>query len=248
MTEAAPVAQGVGGQLRTVVTADEAGMAAPALDDAVEAGHGGIGVDGVTDEIGQRLAGEFVDDVEELDGAARGGDVELVVEGPYVVRVGGSEPAARCRGLTQAPALATLRGHSQAFLTPQTLDLLAIHLVALANQHGVRPPVPPPRMGGREAPQPFAQVPVRVRLTRFVALGGAVLADDAACPSLRQTEAFLQHVHGTASPRRAHQFPRLISRNASISSSLSATIRFSRALSRSNSLSRLASSAFIPPN
>jgi hypothetical protein len=54
--------------------------------------------------------------------------------------------------------------------------------------------------------------------------------------------------HRSASPRRAHQFPRLISRSASISSSLSAMIRFSRAFSRSRSLSRLASSAFMPPN
>jgi hypothetical protein len=40
-----------------------------------------------------------------------------------------------------------------------------------------------------------------------VALGGAVLADDRTSPPLRQAEPFLEHVHGSASPRRAYQFP-----------------------------------------
>ena len=76
--EAAPVAQCVGRELRTVVAADEAGMDATTPDDAVEDGHGGIGVDRVGDEVGQRLPGELVDHVEELEDAAVGHDVELV--------------------------------------------------------------------------------------------------------------------------------------------------------------------------
>jgi hypothetical protein len=72
-----------------------------------------------------------------------------------------------------------------------------------------------------------------------VALGGAVLADDPARPPLRDPEPLLEHLHGSASPRRAYQFPRLISRRASISSSLSATMRLRRVFSRSRLLQPL---------
>jgi hypothetical protein len=36
-------------------------------DDGVEDGHGGVGVDGVADEVRQRLPGELVDHVEQLE-------------------------------------------------------------------------------------------------------------------------------------------------------------------------------------
>src|SRR5205807_149256 len=69
-------------------------------------------------------------------------------------------------------------------------------------------------------------IPIRIRLGWLVSLGGAILTDDQARPPLRNVEPFAQHVHGPTSPRRAHQFPRAISRNATFSSSLSATMRF----------------------
>ena len=47
-----------------------------------------IGVDGVGDEVAERLPGELVGDVEDLDGPPEAGHVELVVEGPDVVGVG----------------------------------------------------------------------------------------------------------------------------------------------------------------
>ena len=55
--EAAPVPQGVGGELGAVVAVDELRVPASLADDLVEAGDGGIGVDGVVDEIGEGLAG-----------------------------------------------------------------------------------------------------------------------------------------------------------------------------------------------
>jgi hypothetical protein len=42
------------------------GVGAAAADDLVEAGDGGIRVDGVGDDIGEGLAGELVDDVKDL--------------------------------------------------------------------------------------------------------------------------------------------------------------------------------------
>jgi hypothetical protein len=41
-------------------------VGATGSDDLVQGSHGGVGVDGVVDDIGERLAGELVDDVEIL--------------------------------------------------------------------------------------------------------------------------------------------------------------------------------------
>jgi hypothetical protein len=109
-------------------------------------------------------------------------------------------------------------------------------------------PIPPAGMLAGEAPKLIAQVQLGIGVSRLVALGGAVLTHDGARPPLRQLEPLLQHVHESASPRRAHQFPLAISRSARLSSSLSATTWLSSRFSRSNSRSRLASSAFMPPN
>jgi hypothetical protein len=70
-----------------------------------------------------------------------------------------------------------------------------------------------------EAPQPDAQITVGVCLGRSVALRRAVLADDLVGPSLREAKPLMEHVNGSASPRRAYQFPRAISRSARFSSS-----------------------------
>jgi len=98
-------------------------MAAADPGDLVEAGDGGIGVDGMDHEVGEGLACELVNDVEDLDHPAGGGDVELVVERPQVVGPGRLQPIRGGRGLAKALALAALRWHAQALLAPQTLDL-----------------------------------------------------------------------------------------------------------------------------
>jgi hypothetical protein len=45
----------------------------------------------MVDEISQGLAGELVDDVEDLDRAPGGGDVELVVQRPHMIRPPGTQ-------------------------------------------------------------------------------------------------------------------------------------------------------------
>src|SRR5205814_2108502 len=106
---------------------------------------------------------------------------------------------------------------------PQPLDLLAVTHMALADQHSMRAAITPPRMPTCEHAQLRAQITIRVDLSGLVPLGGAVLPDDLARPPLRDAEPLLQHVRGSTSPRRAHQFPRAISLSARFSSSLSAT-------------------------
>jgi hypothetical protein len=52
---------------------------------AVEDCDDAVSVDGAVDDDGGAFAGVSVDDVEELEGAAVGGDVELEVQGPQGV-------------------------------------------------------------------------------------------------------------------------------------------------------------------
>jgi hypothetical protein len=125
---------------------------APLPGDLVEAGDGGIGVDGVVDEVGQGLAGELVDDKQDLDHPPGGGDVELVVEGPHVIGPLGAEPVSGRGRLAEALALATPGGNRRPS-SRQTLDLRAVHHVPLPAQHGVRPPVAPAGMAAGEAAQ-----------------------------------------------------------------------------------------------
>jgi hypothetical protein len=107
--------------------------------------------------------------------------------------------------------------------------------------------VAPPRMGPAEPAQLGSQRPIPIRLGGLVTLGAAVLPDQLARPPLRHAKHLLEMFDGAAPAGRAHQFPRPSSFKASIWSSLSATIRFSRTFSLSSSFNRLTSSAFRPP-
>jgi hypothetical protein len=93
-----------------------------------------------------------------------------------------------------------------------------------------------------EPAQLVAERPVPVWLECLVTLGAAVLPDQPARPPLGGPEHLLEMFDGAAPAGRAHQFPRPSSFKASICSSLSATIRFSRAFSASSSFRRLRSS------
>jgi len=65
---------------------------------------------------------KLVDNVEDLDHPAGGGDVELVVEGPHVVDTLGLKAISQRGRLSHRATLAPLLGHPQALLRPQTLD------------------------------------------------------------------------------------------------------------------------------
>jgi hypothetical protein len=204
--EPAPVAQGVPGELGPDVAADELGE--PTLcGDLVQNRDGGVGIDGVGDQVGQGLAGVLVHHVQDLEGAPGGGDAGLVVQRSHVADPFGAEPGSWRGGVPEPLALAPPGWHAQAFLTPQPLDLLAVHLMALASEHRMRPPVTPPRAAPGEGPQRGAQIRIRIGRRRAVALHRPVLAHDAARPPLRQAKPGLEHLHGQAPPRRAHQFP-----------------------------------------
>jgi len=73
--------------------------------------------------------------------------------------------------------------HSESLFTPKTLDLLMIHLPALATGIVIRGPKPPPGMLFGVLAQPRPQRGVGIpwgRRRQFVALSGAVLPGHAA--------------------------------------------------------------------
>jgi hypothetical protein len=109
--EPTPVAQGVGGELGPVIAANERRCGATIGHDRVERVDGGVGVDRVGDHIREGLAGELVDDVEDLDCAASGGGVELVVERSHMIGPPGVEPVSRGGRDSEPLTLAALHRH-----------------------------------------------------------------------------------------------------------------------------------------
>ena len=83
--EPAPVSDGVSDELGAVVEAHVDRRTALG-GEAVEHGDDAVGVDGTVDFDRQGFAGELVDHVQHLQGAAIGGGVELEVHRPDHVR------------------------------------------------------------------------------------------------------------------------------------------------------------------
>jgi hypothetical protein len=83
----------------------------------------------------------------------------------------------------------------------------------------VRLTVSPPRSLAREHTQLGSQRRIVLRHDRLAPLRGPGLPDISARPPLRDAETVLQHQDRPAPALRAHQFPRLTSRNAWFSSS-----------------------------
>ena len=93
------------------------------------------------------LSGVLVGDVEDLDGPTLGGDVELVVEGPDVVRMGGDQAVGRRGGDAHTALLVAPGWDPEALLTPDALDFLAVELeMTLPAKDGMGPAITPPWM------------------------------------------------------------------------------------------------------
>ena len=192
--EPTPVRHGVGDELGAVVEAHE--RRCPSLEEqAVQGGHDLVGVDGAVDHDGGALPGELVDDVEQLQGAAIHGGVELEVERPQGVRSDGAHGPDRRPDAPQG-LLSLAIGHLQSLLTPQALDALVVDAPALGSG-----------LGGGSAPAPPGSARPRRRVTtpagpsrprmgnRWIeSIGGAVLADDPTRSSLGDPEPLAQHL------------------------------------------------------
>src|SRR2546423_14805091 len=87
-----------------------------------------ISVDAALDQHLKRLAGELIDDVEQLQDASVGGLVKLKIEPPHLVGSLRAQPLRRYSRLPEPSALAL--GHPQPLLAPQPLRPLAVDLPA----------------------------------------------------------------------------------------------------------------------
>ncbi len=225
--EPAPVGDGVGDELGPVVEAD-VGRGAPLGRQALEAGDDPVGVDGALDVDGQALAGELVDDVQQLEHPPVGGLVELEVERPDDVRPDRAHRPDRPRRCPAGASCASCRAHA-GLLPPEAVDPLVVDPPAgLLGRDGGPPPAPAGTTT-REVPQQGPQGQLVVGRNRAAeALGGAGLADHPAGPSFGHPEPLPEDHHGPPAAVRGQKFPRFSSFSMSMSSAWSATIFFRR--------------------
>jgi len=182
--------------------------ARPTLGDQAFQDHDGlIGIDAPSALDRQRLAGELVDDVEELQLTAIGGRVVLKIQRPHMVGAHGAEPAGRRARRTEPAPFARSARHPQALLAPDPLGALAVEIEALEAQLRVSAAIAPARMHSRDPAQTLTQRLIVAGDLRLVALGRSVLARDLARPTLGELQTLAEHANRLAPPGRAQKFP-----------------------------------------
>ena len=135
----------------------------------------------------------------------------------------------------------------QLFGTPQPIHAFEVHTKALLLEQTRDSSVPEPR---RLARQLHHAPPQRRLITAdppTVTHAAARQPKAFACSTLRPRKLAANSLHALALLRRAHWFPRSASLSIALSISASVGRRFRREFSFSSSLSRLASSLFMPP-
>jgi hypothetical protein len=90
-------------------------------DEPIERGDRLVSIDPAVTLNRQRLAGELVDDVQQLEVVPVGGLIELKVDRPHVIGRLCPKAVGRDRGRPESLALAPLARDAQAFLAPQPL-------------------------------------------------------------------------------------------------------------------------------
>jgi hypothetical protein len=160
--EAAPVLQRVRGHLGAVVAAHELRRAATCPGQPFKDIDGRVRVDAPRALDLQGLAGELVDDVQQLQDVPVSGLVELEVKRPYMIRALCPQPFGWDRGVPEALALSAALRDPQALLAPDALHPLTVDHPTLNEQLGMRPAIPPPR--------PLARKPAKARPERRIVL------------------------------------------------------------------------------
>ena len=189
----------------------------------------------------------FIDHVQELQSPPIGGGVELEVHGPHLMRVlslvtpnravSGSGPFLLARGRALEP-----------FLAPEPLHPLVVHQPAFPAQQSVGHAPAPADVLGCDLPEASAQLGLLdIDDLAAMALGAAVLAHNPAGKALGNPETGQQGHNSPAAPLRAQKFPSASSLSMAFSSSASARSFLRRPFSFSSWVSRLASSACMPP-
>jgi hypothetical protein len=123
---------------RQVVAVDVPRRGAALGDEAVQDRDGLVGVDAALTLDRERLAGELVHDVQQLQDSAVGGLVVLIVDRSHMIGRLGPQPAGRDSRDPEPLALSPPPRHSEPLLAPQPLCAFAVDLPALIDQQLMR--------------------------------------------------------------------------------------------------------------
>jgi len=242
----APAPERVSNELGAVVAADERRRRVEA-GELLQHRHHVLGLAAPAHPDGQAQAAVLVDHVQELEPAAVSGGVELEVHRPDLMRVFGLVTAHRAVG-GPCPLLLSWDGPLEALLPPEPLHPLVVHQPALPPQQAVGHAPAPADVLGCDLAEPTPQLGLLdADNLAAMTLGAAVLAHHPAGEPLRNPEQGAQSLNGSAAPLRAQKFPSASSLSMAFSNSASARSFLRRAFSFSSCVSRLASSACMPP-
>jgi len=188
------------GHLGSVVADDGVRLATPGNQDVQLAGHA-MAADRGVDDQGQGLAGEVVDDAQNVEAPAPAEAVGDEVQAPALSRsVRQGHRRARPGGpLTSAPA-----AHRQTLLAVEPEELLLVHADAFTLEQNARPPMAETASLSRQRPQPLARFAV-ARIRRAAHRFGIDL-DQPAGPLLEQAALRHQTKHGRPARCRPDQF------------------------------------------
>ena len=196
---------------------------------------------------GQAETAVLVDHVEELEPPAIGRGVELEVHRPDLVRVLSLVTSHRAVSRS-CPLLLAGGGPLEALLAPEPVHPLVVYRPAFSPQQAVGHAPAPADVLSCDLAETMPQLGLlKIDDLADMALAAAVLAHQSADPPLGCPVTLLQDCDGPPATLRAQKFPSARSLSIALSSSASARSLLSRAFSFSSWLSRLASSAFIPP-
>ena len=164
-----------------------------------------------------------------------------------MILVLGPKTHATIAAVSQTPLFPGLLRHTQSLPPPQPMHTFAIDPPTLTPEQRRHPPITITRMRPHQLQKPPLQALFFLLWCWIVTLRSPRLVEHPARASLAYAELPLNQSDCLTPACRARQFPRSASLRIALSSSASASSFLSRRFSSSNSLSLLASWAFMPP-
>jgi len=196
----------------------------------------------------QAFPGVLVHHRQPLQRPTVAGPVVDEIPRPHMVLVLRSTPSATVGTVPQMPLFSLLLRHFQPLLTPQPMNQLAVHTPAFPPQQLPNPPISIPGMFPHQLQHPAYQPLLELSQPWAITLRRSWLPQGPARPTFGNPQLPLCFPNRLPTAYRTGQFPPNASRRMALSSSASASSRFSRWFSNSNRFSRLDCSAFIPPD
>src|SRR5262245_5860459 len=241
-----PGPQRLGDQLRSVVAAQMTGSA-PFGNHTGQHRHGGLGCHAPAHLQRQTLAGELVHQHQPLQRPPVLGPVMDKIPRPDVILVPRPLTHATVAAVPQPTLLVLFPWDLETLLPPQPVDTLAVDPEAGIPQQCPDASVTVTRVLADQLQHLGQQGSLLLVALWPSPLRRARLSQHTAGPALGDAEGRAEVLDRPASAVRAQKFPRATSLSIWLSRASSATSRFRRAFSASNSRSRLASLVLRPP-